>query len=70
MNLLIRKRNELSTALAVLAIAVFCGVLSGVIRLGAGSKGGGYMLSTADHFFDAPIENIKAYAEAAKECVY
>lgn len=32
--------------------------------------GGGYIMSTADHFFDAPIENLRAYAEAAHECVY
>jgi uroporphyrinogen-III decarboxylase len=31
---------------------------------------GGYIMSTCDHFFDAPVENIQAYADAAKECVY
>jgi len=31
---------------------------------------GGYILSAADHFFDAPPEHIRAYAEAARECVY
>jgi len=31
---------------------------------------GGYIMSPSDHFFDAPVENLKAYAEAAKECVY
>ena len=31
---------------------------------------GGYILSCADHFFDAPLENLKIYAQAAKECVY
>ena len=36
-------------------------------RVGAG---GGYILSAADHFFDAPPEHIRAYAEAARECVY
>jgi uroporphyrinogen decarboxylase len=30
---------------------------------------GGYILSCADHFFETPVENIKAYAEAARECV-
>jgi uroporphyrinogen-III decarboxylase len=32
--------------------------------------GGGYILSTADHFFDAPPENLRAYAQAARECAY
>ncbi len=31
---------------------------------------GGYILSVADHFFDTPLENIRVYAEAARECVY
>ena len=31
---------------------------------------GGYILSCADHFFRTPVENIRAYAEAARECVY
>jgi uroporphyrinogen-III decarboxylase len=31
---------------------------------------GGYIMSAADHFFDAPVENIRIYAEAARECVY
>jgi len=33
-------------------------------------KDGGYILSTSDHFFDTPVENLKAYADAAKECAY
>lgn len=33
-------------------------------------KNGGYILSTCDHFFNAPLENLKAYADAARECVY
>ena len=32
--------------------------------------GGGYIICPSDHFFDANIENIKAFAEAAKECTY
>ena len=32
--------------------------------------GGGYMMSACDHFFDAPPENIRVFAEAAKKCVY
>jgi len=31
---------------------------------------GGYILSCADHFFDTPPENLKIYAQAARECVY
>jgi len=33
-------------------------------------KDGGYIMSASDHFFDTPVENLKAYASAAKECVY
>ena len=33
-------------------------------------RDGGYLLSTADHFFETPVENLRAYAEAARECVY
>ena len=29
--------------------------------------GGGYILSTCDHFFEAPIKNLEAYGSAAKE---
>jgi uroporphyrinogen decarboxylase len=32
--------------------------------------GGGYILSCADHFFDTPVENIAAYANAARTCIY
>jgi uroporphyrinogen-III decarboxylase len=28
--------------------------------------GGGYILENTDHFFDAPVENVRAYAEAAR----
>jgi hypothetical protein len=31
---------------------------------------GGYILSCADHFFDTPVENIAAYANAARTCIY
>ncbi|MBM3293775.1 MAG: hypothetical protein FJY82_04535 [Candidatus Aminicenantes bacterium] len=31
---------------------------------------GGYICSASDHFFETPVENIAAFAEAAKECVY
>jgi uroporphyrinogen decarboxylase len=34
-----------------------------------GSRGG-YILSASDHFFDAPVENLHAMAEAARECRY
>lgn len=33
-------------------------------------KEGGYVLSTADHVFDAPPENLRAYAAAARDCTY
>ncbi|HEY64820.1 MAG TPA: hypothetical protein G4O02_09640, partial [Caldilineae bacterium] len=32
--------------------------------------GGGYIMSPSDHFFETPIENLRVYAEAARECVY
>ena len=31
---------------------------------------GGYIICPSDHFFDADSENIKAFAQAARECVY
>ncbi len=31
---------------------------------------GGYVCSASDHFFDAPPENLKAFADAARECAY
>lgn len=31
---------------------------------------GGYILSPSDHFFDAPAENLKIYAAAARDCRY
>jgi len=33
-------------------------------------RDGGYILSTSDHFFETPVDNLRAYADAAKECVY
>jgi uroporphyrinogen-III decarboxylase len=33
-------------------------------------KDGGYIMSASDHFFDTPPENLRAMAEAAKECTY
>ena len=32
--------------------------------------GGGYIMTTSDHFFHAPVQNLEAYARAAGECVY
>jgi len=32
--------------------------------------GGGYIISCADHFFGTPVQNIRVYAEAARECLY
>jgi uroporphyrinogen decarboxylase len=33
-------------------------------------KDGGYICSCSDHFFETPVDNIRAYAAAAKDCVY
>jgi len=32
--------------------------------------GGGYIMSPCDHFFETPVENLRVYADAARECVY
>ncbi len=32
--------------------------------------GGGYICSASDHFFHAPPENLRALAEAARQCIY
>jgi hypothetical protein len=32
--------------------------------------GGGYTMCPSDHFFETPVENIAAYAEAGRECIY
>jgi hypothetical protein len=40
-------------------------------RLFAGfGRDGGYVCSASDHFFETPVENLKAFAEAAKDCTY
>jgi uroporphyrinogen-III decarboxylase len=31
---------------------------------------GGYICSCSDHFFETPVENIRAFAAAARECTY
>ncbi len=31
---------------------------------------GGYICSASDHFFETPVENLRAFAEAARECRY
>ncbi len=31
---------------------------------------GGYILSCADHFFDTPVDKLKVYAKAARNCMY
>ena len=36
----------------------------------AAGAGGGYILAPSDHFFDADLELIRAFAEEARECVY
>ena len=32
--------------------------------------GGGYIMSASDHFYDTSLDNIQAYVDAARECVY
>ena len=32
--------------------------------------GGGYILSPSDHFFDADVELLEAFADEARHCVY
>lgn len=42
-----------------------------VLRLFAElGPGGGYIMSPSDHFFETPPENLRWYAEAARECRY
>jgi len=36
----------------------------------AAGAGGGYILSPSDHFFDADVALVKAYADEARSCVY
>jgi hypothetical protein len=36
---------------------------------GFGNRGG-YICSASDHFFETSVENLKAFAEAARECIY
>lgn len=33
-------------------------------------RGGGYILSLSDHFFETPLGSLAAYAAAGRECVY
>ena len=33
-------------------------------------RDGGYICAASDHFFETPVEHLKAFAEAARECVY
>jgi uroporphyrinogen-III decarboxylase len=33
-------------------------------------KDGGYVCSASDHFFETPVENLKAFADTGRECVY
>jgi uroporphyrinogen decarboxylase len=33
-------------------------------------RDGGYVCSASDHFFDTPVENLRAFAAAGRECVY
>ena len=36
----------------------------------AAGEGGGYILSPSDHFFDADVNLIAAFADEARRCVY
>ena len=36
----------------------------------AAGEGGAYILCPSDHFFDAELPLIQAYADAARECLY
>ena len=33
-------------------------------------RDGGYIMSASDHFFETPAENLRIFADAARECVY
>ena len=33
-------------------------------------EGGGYVLAPSDHFFDADVELIRAFADEARKCIY
>lgn len=33
-------------------------------------RDGGYIGAACDHFFETPVENLKAFASAAMECAY
>ena len=46
-------------------------IVNEVHRLFEGfGKEGAYILAASDHFFETPVENLKAYAQAAHECIY
>jgi hypothetical protein len=36
----------------------------------AAGEGGGFILSPSDHFFDADVELLKAFADEAQRCQY
>ena len=55
----------------VLTTATSAQIKEEVQRLFNGfGKNGGYILSASDHFFETPVENLKAFADAGKECTY
>ncbi len=57
--------------LAVLDRGTRADIRAEVFRLFAEyGAGGGYICSPSDHFFEAPAENLRHYAEAARECRY
>ena len=58
---------------AVMLAAFFAGGCSAELKRWAYEgfgRDGGYIMSASDHFFDVPPENLRTYADAAKECVY
>ena len=55
----------------ILADGMPAQIVAEVRRLFEGfGAGGGYICSASDHFFDTPVENLKVFAAAARECVY
>lgn len=75
-----RVKEELGTRVALIGGMDQIGLLTGgtpseirkeVERLfEVFGTGGGYIMSACDHFFEAPVENLKAYADAARACRY
>ncbi|HEY5914763.1 MAG TPA: uroporphyrinogen decarboxylase family protein, partial [Verrucomicrobiae bacterium] len=55
----------------VLGTGTGAAIKSEVRRLFEGfGRDGGYICSASDHFFEMPVENLKTFAAAARECAY